>query len=193
MAGRKRKLDELDLGGWCILRMAAADTIKLAKSLARAGLTVWTPIEQRIARTPRRRVQYEREIALMPTYIFARSEELETILSLAVMPQRDHARFSVFHCRGGVPLVSDHDLAALRAEEDRMGQIYARAKRAGRKGPKIEAGSTVKLATGPFDGMSGIVEGQEGNFTLVSFEGFHEPIKIASILLLDEEAETKAA
>jgi hypothetical protein len=38
-----------------------------------------------------------------------------------------------------------------------------------------------------------VVEGQEGQFALVMFEGFPKPIKISSILLLDEIEEAKAA
>lgn len=183
----------LDLGAWFILRMNSADTVSTFDGLKRMGFNVWTPIEQRVCRTPRRRVQYDRRTALMPSYVFASADHLDELLQAAMSPSRELPRFTVFTHKGGIPMVADVELNALRYAEEKADTLFAKMKRLGRKGPKLGKGSEVHLTEGPFAGMSGIVEGQSGQFTLVSFDGFHKPIQIASLLLVDEQAQAKAA
>src|SRR5690606_19693481 len=89
---------------------------------------------------------------------------------------------------GGIPLVSDVALAGLRFQEERDAALHDRNMRRGMKGPTIDPGTEVRMGDGAFAGLSGIVEGQQGEYTMVSIDGFHAPIKIASILLLDENA-----
>lgn len=175
--------EALDLGSWFILRMASADTLRICRNLTMAGHNVWTPIERKFGRMPRTRVKYEKEIALLPSYIFARIECLDDLLRIAMLPNKDIGRFSVFHHKGGIPLIADDQLCDLRAEESRVASIFSRLKRKGVKGPKFEAGQVVHLDDGPFAGLSGVVEGSAGQCTLVSFAGYHRPIKIASLLL----------
>ncbi len=184
----------LDLGSWFICRMANVDTVKTYRALQANGFEVWTPIERKVRRTPRKRVSYDHEAPLTPSYVFARVEHLDDILNLSLRTNRGIPRFSVFHRQlGGVPLIADSALDQLRMEEDRLAAIFTKAKRAGQKAPTFEKGAVVKLEEGPLMGMSGIVEGQQGQYTLVSYAGFHEPIKISSILLLDEAQAAKAA
>jgi transcription antitermination factor NusG len=161
--------------------------LRVYRSLVAAGLSVWTPIERRMGRMPRTRAQYDKEFALMPSYVFGHVEHLNELARLAMVPHRDHPRFSMFKYGGGFPLIADDQLDALRKEEARVASVFERFRRRGKKGPKLEPGSEVKLTEGPFAGMSGIVEGQEGQFTLVDMSVFGKvvTIKIAS-LLLDE-------
>lgn len=180
--------ETLDLGSWCILRMASADTLRVAKSLAAAGLQVWTPVERRSGRSRHDRSRFDKETALMPSYVFGRVEHLTEMLRLAMLPQRNHPKFSVFRYQGGIPLIADEQLDALRAEEDRSLRLFERLKRRGLKGPAIASGTTVKMTEGAFAGLSGVVEDQQGQYTLVSIDGFHKPIKVASVLLLEESA-----
>jgi transcription antitermination factor NusG len=184
--------DTLDLGSWCILRMASADTLRLAKSLTDAGLQVWTPVERKVARSRLDRSRIHREAALMPSYVFGRVEHVNELLRLAMMQtRREHARFSVFRYQGGIPLIADGQLDALRDEEGRAARVFDKWKRRGMKGPTLTPGTEVKMPDGPFAGISGIVEGTEGQYTLIDIAVFGKPtqIKVASILLLPEGAE----
>jgi transcription antitermination factor NusG len=186
-------MDMLDLGGWFILRTANVDTMKTFSALQREGFDVWTPIERKVKRSARTRAPYDSTAALMPSYLFARVEHLDDILKLSRRTNRGIPKFTVFHHGQGIPLVSDSALDALRMEEDRLGRIFDKAKLAGMKRPQFGKGKAVRTGEGPFMGMSGIVEGQQGQFTLVSFAGFHDPIKISSILLVEEVSAAQAA
>jgi transcription antitermination factor NusG len=175
----------LDLGSWFILRMASTDTLMVARALADHGFGVWTPIENKFGRMPRTKARFEKEAALMPSYVFARVEHLDDILSLAMLPRKECGRFSVFHHKGGIPLIASDQLLALRDEECRLTSVFERSRRKGIKGPTFARGQSVHLSEGPFAGLDGVVEGSQGQFTLVSVEGFHKPIKIASLLLCE--------
>ncbi len=178
----------LDLGTWFIVRMAGQDTLRVVSYLKRRGFEAWTPIERKQGRMPRTKASFDKEFALMPSYAFASVHDLNQIHHLAMMPANDRPRFSVFQHRGGVPLIADNQLDALRGEEGRLLRVYEKLCRRGKKGPRFTAGDTVRLIEGPFAGLDGIVEDQQGQFTLVSLRGFHSAIKIQSLLLLDESA-----
>lgn len=182
--------DILDLGGWCILRMASADTLRLFKTLTSAGFEVWTPVEKRMGRMPRTRAIFDKEFPLMPSYIFASVHHLTELHSLAMLPNREHPKFSMFRYQGGIPLIADAQLNALRAEEERTGRIYEKQRRKGQKGPRLDRGSEVRMTEGPFAGMSGIVEDHQGQFTLVDMTMFGKivTIKISSLLLAENMA-----
>jgi hypothetical protein len=175
--------DTLDLGSWCILRMASADTLKVARALDAAGLSVWTPTERKFGRKPRTRARYEREAAIMPTYAFGHVRCLGSLLRLTALPTSDYPKFQVFRFNGGIPLVSDEALEPLRQLEQHNASLFARWVRKGMKAPTFAPGSQVRMTEGAFGGLSGIVEGAQGQYTLVSIPGFHKPIKVASILL----------
>lgn len=188
--------DFLDLGSWFILRMASADTLSVLSGLTRAGFDAWTPIERKRGRMPRTRVPYDKQFPLMPSYVFVNVHHLAEIQHLALLPPRNIPRFTMFQFQGGIPLIGDDQLDALRAEESRLQSVYDRQCRKGMKGPKFNPGTLVHVSEGDaFAGMDGKVVEQQGQFTLVSFSGFHSPIKISSLLLAHEEneADTKAA
>lgn len=180
--------ETLDLGSWCILRMASADTLRLVEALERLGFEAWTPTERKFARIPRRKARRDKSCALMPSYAFGHVRDLNQLLHHSMLPTRDHPAFSVLRHRGGVPLIADEELAALREEEARLFGVFERLKRRGQKGPSFARGAGVRLTEGPFAGLSGIVEGAQGQYTLVSFAGFHKPLKISSLLLLPDSA-----
>lgn len=179
--------DILDLGSWCILRMASADTLRVTRSLKEAGLDVWTPTEWRVARMPRTRARYDKPRAIMPSYSFARVEHLDELLRTAMLPGRQGPRFTVFHYRGGVPVVADAQLAPLRALERDLRNSFERARFKGIKLPHLLRGARVEMPAGAFEGLSGIVEDTQGQFTLVNVDVFGKTtmIKVASLLLAD--------
>lgn len=180
--------DELDLGSWAILRMGSADTLRVVKALSDSGFNVWTPIESKASRMPRTRARYEKDVPIMPSYAFAHVDGLDALLRLAMIPRRDIPRFTVFHHQGGIPLIADWSLSPLREEEDRKARIFEKAKRKGIRAPVFAKGYEVTISEGSFAGLSGVVEDSRGQFTLVSFEGYHTPIQIASILLGGSDA-----
>jgi transcription antitermination factor NusG len=185
--------DILDLGSWFILRCASADTLKVADHLQKRGFDVWTPIERKYGRKPRTRAPFDKEFALMPSYLFAAMDDLPSLQQLADLPTSDTPRFTLFRYAGGVPLIDDNQLDALRAEESRLQRVYEKHSAKGKTGPKFEGGEVVRLQEGGFAGLEGTVIEQQGQYTLVSLAGFHQPIKIASLLLLDEARDQKAA
>lgn len=187
----EREQIELDLGAWCILRMGSAQTISVATALRSAGFEVWTPVERTIRRTPISRTRFEKEHALMPSYVFAHVRHIVDLARLAMMPGPDHPRFTMFKHQGGFPLIADCELDALRQFEQRRHDVFEKQRRKGLKGPVFERGQEVRVPEGGFAGLTGVVQDQQGQYTLVSFAEFHKPIKIASILLADEKVSTE--
>jgi transcription antitermination factor NusG len=180
----------LDLGSWVILRMASGDTLRLVKSLRGAGIEAWAPIEKRVGKMPRTGASFDKESALMPSYVFAPVEHVDELLRLAHEQRRAHPKFAVFRHRGGIPLIADDQLDALRSEEARKGRVFEKWRRRGSKGPKLAPGTFVRLPDGPFQGFTGIVEDVQGQFTLVCAAIFGRPVKlkVASCLLTENVA-----
>ena len=185
--------DVLDLGSWFVLRMASLDTLPIVRNLNDAGFRVWTPVEQRTSRMPRSKVRITKDVTIMPSYAFAWVDDLDGLLSIAMKPTKPHGRFSVFHHKGGIPLIADSQLVFLRNEEKRLYSIFDRLRMRGKKAPALGKGQVVRMDSGPFEGLSGVVEGVEGQHTLVNFAGFHAPIKIASLLLLPDAVRAELA
>lgn len=183
--------DTLDLGSWCILRMSSGDTLRLVKSLHRAGIEAWAPIEKRVAKMPRTGAPFDKESALLPSYVFAPVEHVDDLLRLAHEQRRAHPKFAVFRHRGGIPLIADDQLDALRSEETRKGRVFEKWRRRGMKGPVLERGTEVKLPDGPFAGYSGVVERTQGQFTIVgaTILGKVVEIQVASLLLTENMAQ----
>ncbi len=172
-------------GQWCILRMAAGRTLSVAKSLTREGFEVWTPIEVRQHRRARSRERVEKEIALMPTYVFAPAERLRDLVSISMLQFSPHPDFTVFRYQDRFPVIADEALRPLRIAE-RKGTPLDKVKR-------FTQGERVKLMERGFEGLAGIVEIDNGKFSMVCFPGFSIPIKVASMHLLsdDPQVETK--
>lgn len=177
--------NELDLGSWFILRVSALRTLALFRSLKNAGYSVWTPIDEKVGRYPRSRSRYRKEIAMLPTYVFARCEDIAELCSIAALPANEHPEFRVFQHGSAIPLLTDAALDPLRDIEGHRRQIAKRNERRGMRAPVIAAGTRVLLDEGGFAGMPGMVIGSENSYTLVDFEHFPQPIKISSLLLAE--------
>ena len=167
---------------WCVLRTTSASTIPLLKSLTALGMEVWTPVHVQKRQMPRTKAKVTREVAMMPTYLFARVAHLHDLVQLAVLPVKDHRDFRIFQHMNRYPLVSDAGLAALRTEERKL-QVVEKAK------PAFGVGAKVRFAEGGFEGLSGVVESVKGKFAQVSLPGYYgNAIKVAAWhLVLDEE------
>jgi hypothetical protein len=173
---------------WFILRMAGPRTLAVADSLKDAGFDAWTPIGSSSRRKSRKPGVEAKGVPVMPTYVFARDHHLHELLAEASRPVSAHPAFSVFRWDGRIPLIADRSLDYLRRGEAR----YLRRVREGQPVKRFAEGERVQLSDGGFAGMSGIVETSKGKFTLVCFPGFAMPIKVATMLLLGDDA-TQAA
>ncbi len=184
------KRDEI---GWCILRTSGSSTMPLARGLREAGYDAWTPIEIQNRRRGHSRDRIDREAAIMPSYVFADAARLAELLALSKRPAQCYRRwdkakaefvihgipyFSVFRYDDRFPVIADGSLEPLRVIERRTAPKAI--------APVFSQGDRVKLVEGGFAGMSGVVETSKGEYSLVCFPNFPIPIKIASLLLLQD-------
>lgn len=175
---------------WIILRTSGTGTLQLAKALREAGMDAWSPVEIQNRRRPRSNDRFEREVAVMPSYVFANAEHLVELLQIASKPQQCYKRwdaelrrmvvqgiphFSVFHHNNGIPLIADDGLNALRVVERRTAPKPV--------APTFATGQAVKLSEGGFAGLSGTVQSSKGDFAMVAFAGYPIAIKISLLLL----------
>lgn len=169
---------------WCILRTSGARTLPLARSLHEAGFDVWTPKQTKSVRRPGVRVKtggkpemVDRDQPIMPTFVFARSDRVADLFRVLALPINPHPSFSVFHYAGRIPLIADHEVAALRKAEE---QAERRSRRSQRyifgKGMKVRAEEPA------FVGLVGVVEDSDGKTAWVRF-GPTFRMKIATWLL----------
>jgi hypothetical protein len=184
----------LDLSSWFILRMASTDTIKVVDYLCKRGFSAWTPIQNKRGKRPRSRTAFDKRLAMMPSYAFANVHDLPEIGRIASMVSADTPRFTLFRTAdGALPLLKDGTLDGLRFQEEKLQRQYEVAVAKGKPSPKLAEGYTAVLRGGGFDGLEATVIEQKGEFALVDIPGFHKPIKVASLLLFNENADAAKA
>jgi len=117
---------------WCILSTTGGRTLPLARSLAAAGLEVWTPTrtirrpapgQRRRLHMGQRRKMIEVDVAILPGFVFARAAHLDDLARAAIDPASRHPLFVVFQLAGRAPMVSDASVAGLREEEERAAAL----------------------------------------------------------------------
>ena len=160
-------------GDWCILRTSGGKTLALANSLGEAGFEVWTPryIQVRAKRDHSKLLadkRVEQEIAITPTFVFARADRIADLVSILAVPVNPHPAFSLFRHAGRIPLIADVEIAGLRLAEERSRIKSRRAKRRA-----LVMGQRVKFSTGAFAGMGGevIKVNRNGKAAMVAFGG----------------------
>lgn len=163
---------------WCILRMAGPRTLTVTESLKQAGFDVWTPTKAISKRRPRSNDRREIIVPVLPSYAFARASSLNGLMLESLRQVSAHPPFSIFRYCGRVPLISDRALDNLRKIERR--NLPEKAAR------MFKPNERVRITEGGFAGLTGIVKTGKGRFTMVLFPGFTMPIKVASMLLMDE-------
>lgn len=179
---------------WCILRTAPSRTVPLVTALARAGFNAWTPQQMVEKRVSRSKATKEIATPITPSIVFADYERVPELVMLSRQPSpswkawdeearcwvsRPMPAFSVFRYLDAYPRVADRDLDALRVAEQRV-QPKSKAR-------VFEAGETVKLVGGGFEGLVGTVQGSRGQYALVTFGEWNIPVKIAVADLLPAE------
>ena len=163
---------------WCILRMAGPRTLTVTASLVDAGFDVWTPTKAISKRRPRSNERREIIVPVLPSYAFARASSLEGLMMESLRQVSPHPPFSIFRYCNRIPLISDRALDNLRKIERR--NLPEKAAR------MFKQGESVRITEGGFAGLTGIVKTGKGRFTMVLFPGFTMPIKVSSLLLMDE-------
>lgn len=167
---------------WCILRTSGGRTLKLARSLSAAGFAVWTPTETVKRRRARSKEEIEIERPIVPTFVFAGEEHLADLVHVLALPLSPHPQFSIFQYAGRVPIVGDHSLSLLRMAEHDAEQKLRKKKR-----HDFAIGSVVRVQDEPaWQGMSGVVESNDGKRAWVSFGG-PIAVEIAAWKLLAHE------
>lgn len=182
---------------WCILRTAGRATLRLAKSLAEDGFECWTPKRAVTIRKPRWNVRKEVVLPLMPSFVFASREQMADLIGLAAQPRKEyrafdeergkwvthlHPDFSLFRHAGRIPIVEDCELGELRRAEQRAQPV-----RPAKRGAPLAAGTVVRVPSGSFQGMSGIVEKSDDRYTLVCF-ATKMSVKISTFILQPDES-----
>lgn len=171
---------------WVILRTSSRNTLKLAEQLVKEGFVAWTPARTFRKRVPRKSEIYEVTAPLMPTFAFAHADQVHSLLTLAEEPMKPCPDFSVFRYMNGIPLVADHELSPLRSIEERdRRRLEAERLACRRRQVMFQPGQRIRIETGPFSGMSGVVERDDGKFALVSF-GKLKPVKFSTFILTGE-------
>jgi hypothetical protein len=172
---------------WCILRTGPARTLKLAASLQAAGIDAWTPtgvVYRRVMRGKKGTTPHDAPIA--PGFVFVRAELLPAIFRVLANPLSPHPAFSLFRYLGSPGFVGDHELAFLRALEERE------RKRA-RRGTKVEpyqVGESVSMS-GAWTGLSAVVEASDGRSTMLKIGPL--TIKVETCALRDDRVATSAS
>ncbi len=184
---------------WAILRTSAASTINLAAKLAESGFEAWTPTVTALRRLPRRKTRVERAAPILPTYVFVNADAVPDLRRALMRPSMPYPAFSIFRYFGRTPLISSAQIEALREEEARAGDAYAKmrererlaALKAGASASRFALGGTVKVTQDAFAGMSGVVVEHQGKYAMVNL-GFGKALKIGAWLLESGEIENAA-
>lgn len=183
-------------GRWCILRTSPGRTLGLAAALSAAGFTAWTPRQTQTRRRPRSKITFEVEVAIAPTFVFARAEHVRDLAAAEAALVNPFPAFSIFRHDGRIPLIADGEVEGLRKEEARNREIWERAQERARldaerrtKRKRLVMGQRVRFGEeGAFAGLTGTIEQGGDRFVLGSFgQGFR--LKIATWLLSPDDVE----
>lgn len=164
------------MSDWIILRCSGASTLPLAKSLAEAGFSVWTPVERVVVRAGESRTRKKDIQAMTPEWVFAKANHLAELLALTHAPAmvyqawdadkrqhiaKGHPYFRLLKDGDHFAMVDDRALAYLRLEE--------RKDKPKQKAREFAPGEAVRVTDGAFEGMTGIVESVRAPYVSVLF------------------------
>ncbi len=109
---------------WCILRTSGSRTLALADSLTKAGFEAWSPrktLRRAKAGVKRRadgtRPMVEVDAAILPTFVFARARDLQSLAQVACADITPHPPFSIFRHGGRYPEIADVSVRGLQDAE----------------------------------------------------------------------------
>lgn len=180
---------------WCIATTSPGRTLNLMASLAAAGIEAWTPKQTQVVKRPRSTITFERDFPIAPTFVFVRAGHVRDLAEAEAMTVNPHPHFAIFRHDGRIPLIADHEIEGLRAEEargqaaiDRLREQQIVKERRKRR-HRLVMGQRVKFSEqGVFAGMTGTVEKGGDRFVLGAF-GQSMRMKIATWLLSPDEVD----
>ena len=116
----------MDSDRWCIARTSAGQTLRLAETLAAAGMTVWTP--RRTVKRPapgsrrryvtgQRRIMVEATYPILPGFVFVRGDQLVDLVGIAALAFGPHPAFAILQLGPRAATVRDHQIKGLREAE----------------------------------------------------------------------------
>lgn len=159
---------------WCVLRTGGPRTLGLAASLQSAGFDAWTPIERIVRRKPRSKVVDHLAAPLTPTYVFVTERHLSELLRLEGKGA-PHPFFSVLRLYGAIVLLEHTALHPLRAQAQAAYLSTLPERRPLRRrgsGNPYTRGELIKLTSGAFAGLQGMVQDSDGVSTTVTLTLF---------------------
>ena len=192
---------------WCILRTSGSRTLMLANSLAAAGFDVWTPRETVEWRRPRSNERLEREVPIMPSFVFVRSRELPDLVRLLSLPVSPHPQFSIFQFAGRVPMLSDASMQAVKKVEADLAEALANKRAAAQRRADIEAqkqarkvkrdlaigGAATVAAHAAFVGVTGVLQASDGRDAWIKFGAMTIKVDAWHVLPVEVSASAEAA
>lgn len=119
---------------WCIARTSPAQTLRLAATLADAGVVAWTPRRtvkraapgaRRRYVTGQRRIMIEVEQPILPGIVFVRGDFLDDLVAIAALTFGPHPAFTILQLGPRAAAVRDHQLQGLRVAQDDADQAIA--------------------------------------------------------------------
>lgn len=157
---------------WIILRTGGSRTLPLARSLADAGLDVWTPTAVADRRRGRSRVRVEAQVPILPTFVFANAALVQDLIMLEGAITSPHPSFALFRHNGRVAIIGDRELTELRTEEGRAAQAQRKRELARLRTQRrtFTKDQPVIVTEGIFSGLTGRIEqDSSGKFAFVCF------------------------
>lgn len=119
---------------WCIARTSSAQTLRLAATLADAGVVAWTPRRtvkraapgaRRRYVTGQRRVLIEVTQPIIPGIVFVRGDFLDDLVAIAALTFGLYPAFTILQFGPRAATVRDRQLQGLRSAQDDADQAIA--------------------------------------------------------------------
>lgn len=169
---------------WIILCCKGANTLRLAQSLAWAGIEAWSPAETLTEREGEQRSRRFKRIPIMARYVFARAEHEHELLAIREAPTNPHPAFWFLRHLGEIRPIPDAILDPLRVAEQK-GRPITQAR-------QWKKGDRVRYPAAGFEGLVGTVERRRGQSVWVDFPGMPWLAETSAFLLLEDGAEHHA-
>ena len=141
---------------WYLIRTKPAGEVLAEQNLVRQGYEVYLP---RLAKTVRQRGRTRETIlALFPRYVFLRLDEGRQSLAPvhSTLGVAEVVRFGLKHA-----VIPDRIIRDLRARADASTGLHRL------NSPALACGTKVRVTWGPFDGLEGVFERDEGSERVV--------------------------
>lgn len=174
---------------WCILRCAPRHTLRLAETIAKAGIEAWAPSEVSRPRVPGRRARITLRDPILPRFVFADAARLLDLLALSHKPLAGFSLLSDGNHRYAV--CADRALTPLRDEEAKRERKRLHNLQKQAKGKPLRLGQRVEMPKGAWEGLSGIVDRSDASKTRIDLGKFY--VEVSTWLLANDGLDIEQA